>query len=115
MPEARAGLAAGYEQVHGLDGDAWQVGGHHEPAEVLVALGVGVGDRDGPHEIAAVVAADEYLLAVQDVFVSVADGLGLHVGQVGAGLGFGEKLPGADAPGEDGREEGLLLLLGAPD
>ena len=112
---AGAGLTAGDEQVHGLDCDARQVGGHHEPAEVLVALGVGVGDGDGPHEVAAVVAADEYLLAVQDVLVAVADGLGLHVGEVGAGLGLGEELPGAYATGEDGREEGLLLLLRAPD
>ena len=80
-----------------------------------MALGLWVCDRDGPHVVAAVVAADEYLLAVENVLVAVADGLGLHVGQVGPGLWFGEELPGPNSPSEDGRQEGLLLLLGAPD
>ena len=92
-----------------------QMGGNHEPAEILVALGLGVGDGDGPHVVAAMVAADEDLLAVEDVLVAVTDSLGLHIGEVGAGFRLGQELPGAYAAGEDRREEGPLLLLGAPD
>ena len=47
-----------------------------------MALGLGVRYGNRPHIIAAVVAADKYLLAVEDVFVAVADGLGLDVGEV---------------------------------
>ena len=80
-----------------------------------MSLGFGVGYRDGPHVVAAVVAADEYLLPIEDVFIAVADGLGLDVGQVRPGLRLGQQLPCADAAREDGRQEGLLLLLGTPD
>ena len=87
-PRTGAGLAAGNEQIHGLDGYARQVGRDHKPAEVFVALGVGVGDGDGPHIIAAVGAAYVDFLAVDDVVVAVAEGGGLDVRQVGAGFGL---------------------------
>ena len=114
MPRIGAALAARAHELHGLHGDAGQVGVDHEPREVLVTGAAGVGARDHPDAIGAVVAADEDLLPVDDVLVAVADGRGGHAGQVGAGAGLGQELPGADLTAVDRRQERLLLLLGAP-
>ena len=75
----------------------------------------GLVHRDHPDAVGAVVAADEDLLAVDHVLVAVADGGGRHAGQVGAGAGLGQELPGAHLAAVDRRQERLLLLLGAPD
>ena len=61
------------------------------------------------------VAADEYLLAVDDVLIAGSGGVGFDPSEVGAGLGLGEELPGADLALEDGWKEVGLLLLAAPD
>ena len=110
-----AGLAGGRQQVHGEHADAGQVGRHHEPAQVLVAVALRVGAGDGPHIVGAVGAAHIDLLAVDDVIVAVAPGRGLGVGQVGAGLRLGEQLPGADFAPENLGQKFLLLLLRTPD
>ena len=110
-----AALAAGAHELHGLHGDAGQVGVDHEPGDVLVAGAAGLGARDHPDAVGAVVAAHEDLLAVDDVLVAVADGRGGHPGEVGAGPGLGEELPGAHLAPVDRRQERLPLLFRAPD
>src|SRR5712692_1423718 len=71
--------------VQPMDGDTGQARVDHEPAHVFMALAVGVGNRDSPHPVSAVSAADENLLAVKDVFVAVADRAHFYSGEVGAG------------------------------
>src|SRR5205085_8591953 len=62
----------------------------------------------------AVVAADEDLLAGDDVVVAVADRRGGDAGEIGAGPRLGQELPGAHLTAVDRRQERLLLLLAAP-
>lgn len=61
------------------------------------------------------VAADEHLLAVKDVFIAIPDCCGFGVGQVRARLRFGEQLPGPYLTFKNWGEKVLLLLLGSPD
>ena len=72
------------------------VGAAHHEAPVR-PLGVG-----GPH-----------LLAGDDPLVAVEHGLGLHVGEVGAGVGLGVALAPQLGARADGVEEAALLLVGA--
>src|SRR6267142_662218 len=109
-----AALAAGAEQLHGLHGDARQVGVDHEPREVLVPLAARLRARDHPDAIRAVVAAHEDLLPGDHVVVAIADRRRGDAGEVGAGAGLGQELPGAHLAAVDRRQERLLLLLGAP-
>src|SRR5207249_852009 len=83
-----AALAARAHQLHGLHGDARKIGVDHEPRQVLVARAARVRARDHPDAFGAVVAADEDLLAVDDVLVAVANGRGGDAGQVRAGAGL---------------------------
>src|SRR6266478_2213605 len=106
---------AAAEQVHRLDGDTGQVRVDHGPAHVFMALAVGVRDRDSPHPVRAVGAADENLLAVEDVFVAVADRAHFYSGEVGAGARLREQLPHAHFTPMNRRQKGLLLFLSAPD
>src|SRR5882762_935308 len=90
-------LAAGAHQLHRLHRDARQVRVDHEPREVLVALPLRVRADDHPDPIRAVVATDEDLLALDHVLVAVAHRRRhAHAGQVRAGAGLGQELPGAD-------------------
>ena len=73
-----------------------------------------VGAGDGPHIVAAQRAAHVYLLAVDDVLITVPLGGHLGVCKVRSRFGFGEQLPGADFAPEDGRQEGLFLLVSPP-
>ena len=77
------------------------------------AAGVGAGDH--PDAVGAVVAADEDLLAGDHVLVAVADGRRRHAGEVGAGAGLAQELPGAHLARVDRRQERLLLRLRTPD
>ena len=97
------------------DRDAGQVGRDHEPGEVLVALAVRVGAGEGPEVVGAVEPPTNTFSPLSDVLVAVAARVGLRAGQVGAGLGAGEELPGDDVAREDRGQEACLLLLGAPD
>src|SRR5262245_27337665 len=108
-------LAAGAHQLHRLHADARQVGVDHEPREILVALALRVGAGDQPDAVGAVVAADEDLLALDDVVVAVTHRRRhSYAGEIRAGAGLGQKLPGAHLAPIDGRQEGLALLLRAP-
>src|SRR5260370_34683640 len=106
---------AATEQVHRLDGYTGQARVVHEPAHVFRALAVGVGNRDSPHPVSPVSAADENLLAVKDVFVAVADRAHFYSGEVGAGARLREQLPHAHFTPMNRRPKGLLLFLSAPD
>ena len=55
------------------------------------------------------------LLAVDDVVIAVADGARLQRSEVGAGAGFAEELAPDVFAGDDLREVGGFLLVGAVD
>ncbi len=100
-------------QVHRLDGDAGRVHRHDDHRDALVLGHVGVGAHGQPAVVGVAGQAGEDLLAVDDVFVTVEDGLGLERGQVGAGAGLGVADAEVDLAPQDLGEEPLLLLLGA--
>src|SRR4030095_13018768 len=108
-------LAAGAHQFHRLHADARQLGVDHEPGEILVALALRVGARDQPDAIGAVVAPNEDLLALDDVLVAVTHRRRHpYAGEVGAGAGLGQELPGAHVTAIDRRQKRLALLFRAP-
>ncbi len=113
-PLLRAALPCA-EQIHRLNRDAGQARVDHEPAQVLMALAVGIGGSQRPHPVGAVVAPDEHLLAVEDVLVALADRAHPHAREVGAGVGLREQLPYAFFAAVDRRQQRLALLVGAPD
>src|SRR5262249_10274340 len=89
-------LVAVTEGLHAAVLDAGQVRWDQKPGQILVPLGGRVGACDGPEEVGAVAAADEHLLAIEHVLVTVAPRVGLGACEVRAGLGAGEQLPGDD-------------------
>src|SRR5215469_794675 len=103
------------EDVLRLGGDAGQVRVDHEPAQVLMSRRLRVCHRDHPETVGTVRAADPDLLAVQYPVVPVTTRREPYRGQIGAGLRFGQQLPGPDLTAVDRRQELLLLLFGAPD
>src|SRR6267142_1582350 len=108
-------LAAGAHQFHRLHADARQGGVDHEPGKILVALALRIGARDQPDAVGAVVAPDEDLLALDDVLVTIAHRRRHpHAGEVGAGAGLGQELPGAHLAAIDRRQKRLALLLRTP-
>src|SRR2546428_4411445 len=109
-------LAARAHQLHRLHVDAREIRVDHEPGEVLVAPAVRRRAGDQPDSVGAVVAADEDLLAVDHVVVAATRrGRHPHAGEIGAGAGLGQELPGAHLAAIDRRQERLSLLLRAPD
>ena len=75
-------LAVVTHQLHRGYRNPGNIGRDQEPAQVLVALSLGVGPGDGPEVVRSVRAADEYLLAVDYVVIPVTHGLRLRSGQV---------------------------------
>ncbi len=71
---------------------------------------VRVGAAGQPEVVGVVRAGGERLLAVHDVFVAVPDRPGAQRGEVGAGLRLGVADREVDLPGQDPRQEEVLLL-----
>src|SRR3989449_1709862 len=69
-----AALAARAHQLHGLHGDAGKIGVDHEPRQVLVAAAAPGPARAHPDTVGGVGAADEDLLALDDVLLTLANG-----------------------------------------
>ena len=79
----------------------------------MLGVGVGVGAADHEAPVGPGGQRGPHLLAVDDPLVAVEVGLGLHVGQVGAGVGLGVALAPAARRREDAGQEAVLLLVGA--
>ena len=91
----------------------WSIGQRMKliPSCFLVPVGVGAAHHEDP--VGDVAEAGPHLLAVDDPLVAVEHGRGLHVGEVGAGVGLAEPLAPVLVGAQDRREEALLLLVGA--
>ncbi|MNX65621.1 hypothetical protein D3C86_966870 [compost metagenome] len=84
------------------------VGGHDEGRDTALA-GVGVGDREDDHGLAALARRDELLGAVQDVVVAVAAGAGAQAAGVRTRLRLGQG-KAADVLAACQRPQELLFL-----
>ena len=95
------------------DGDAGALHVEDEVGEPLVLrrLWIGARQQDGPLRELRVARPD--LLPGHAEDVAVALGLGAHGGEIAAGARLAEELTPHLVPGEDGREEAVLLRLGA--
>src|SRR6202035_2871474 len=111
--DADAGVVGGVDVVGAVVGD------DRGPGEAGVA---GVDDEDGdspvpgrggaagqPDVVGGVRAGGEDLLPVDHVVVAVADGPGAQRGEVGARLGLGVADREVHLPGQDARQEEVLL------
>ena len=78
---------------------------------LLLAAGVGAAHHEDP--VGDVPEAGPDLLTVDHPLVTVTHRRGLHVGEVGAGVGLAETLTPVLVGAEDRREEAVLLLIGA--
>ena len=86
---------------------------HQEHGEAAVLRHVGIRAREQEHERGLVRQRGEHLLAVDDPVVAVGHRPCLGRGDVGSRVGFGVAEAEDDLPGQERREERLLLLLGA--
>jgi len=74
------------------DLDALLVDGHEEEGEAMVALRAGLAAGEDEQPLAEVGVGRPHLLPVEHPLVTGQPGPGLHVGQIGAGTGFGVPL-----------------------
>ncbi len=81
-------LPAGYQQFHGTDFHPWRVSGNQQPTDIFMAWLVGIGHHNCPHHLAPVQTPDINLLAVDNVFIAITHGTGLHTREIGAGIWF---------------------------
>jgi len=72
----------------GPDLDPFPLHGDQQVGETLVALRIGVGAADEEAPVRPFGPGGPYLLAVDHPLVALEAGLGLHVGEVGAGVGL---------------------------
>ena len=83
------------------DLDAVLVDRDQQERQPVVPLGAGLGARDDEEPLAELRVGRPDLLAVDHPVVAVQPGLGLHVGQVGAGAGLGVALRPQLLDGQD--------------
>ncbi len=107
---------------HLADAEAGRVAWHQEHGGALSGRHAGVGARVDEEQLADRRVGDERLLAVEDPFIALALGAQLQPGLgivarhavVGTGARLGDALAEHEGVvGDEGREEALLLLLGA--
>ena len=102
------------DHVHqGPNGDAWGAHVHDEVGDALVLGRIGVRPGQDVHPVGPVTQGGPDLLAVNDEIVAVADGRGLEVGQVGAGVGLREALTPDDFLVRRRREELFFQIVRA--
>ena len=107
-------LAAHLVDLGDLDLGAVEVGvEQRQPVGRLPALVLGRGAGDQQHLVGDRRRGGEGLLAVHDVAVAVALGLGVERGGVEAGIGLGDGEAALDLALDDVGQDALLLLLGA--
>ncbi|MEZ5136577.1 MAG: hypothetical protein R2699_16395 [Acidimicrobiales bacterium] len=99
-----------------VDAVRFHVDDERRDAVVLAALGDGgrVGADEEQAPPGQVRRRDPDLGSVEDVVVAVGDGEGAQVGEVRAGLGFGEALAPVVVGVEDVGDPPVALLVGAP-
>ena len=106
-------LRAAGELLDRPDIHALLVQGHEQERESLVPLGAGLGAGDHEHPLREMGVGRPHLLAVDHPLAVLDTSLGLHVGEVGAGVRLGVALRPELLDGDDLRQEAGLLLLGA--
>ena len=110
--EGRVGALAAHG-VDGVDLDPRRVERDQEHGEAAMLRDVGIRAREQEHVCGLVRQRGEHLLPVDDPVVAVAHRPRLRRRDVGAGVGLGVPEGEDDLAGKEGREERLLLLLGA--
>ncbi len=108
---AEGRLTADQRDGTGADARRRHVEQDEANAQMLGRLGVGADQTEYPVGLIGVGGPD--LLAVDDPVVATIFRPRLDRGQVGAGAGLGIALTPADLAAHDGRQEALLLFLGA--
>ncbi len=106
-----AGAGPGHG-VHRGPGEALGVGGHDQHRDTAVFLGLGIGAHRQPYVVGVLDQAGPHLLAVDQVFLAVADRRGAQRSQVGSGARLRVADREVNIAASDARQVERLLLLG---